>query len=180
MALHVLKSDSSAVFACVSAINQIKRDLAAALTKFHADITSKPAGGDFVRPTDESALTIVSANGDGTLATLRTLCAEIYFVYLAHLADDLAHKAADAPPALTQPTSTSTLAALQTFLNAVKADYNVHRASTTYHYTADATNTITSADGSDQATSDTLANEIKLDFNAHMAGAPASPSIKLI
>lgn len=180
MSLHVRKLKADVAFASVVAINAIKRDLATALAKSHADITSKPAGGDYTAPSAQSPLLVAAANGDGTLATLRVLALDLYNVYLAHLADDLAHKLADPAPALVKPTSADALATIQTFLNALKADYNTHIASTTYHYAADAANGIAAVDATNQATADTLANEIKADLNLHMALAPTSPSIKLV
>lgn len=182
MALHVRKLKGDLAFALAKAFNEFKKEVSLGLAsaKVHADITSKAAGGDWRGPNSASALTVTAANGAGTLAALRTLCLDIYNVYLAHLADDLAHKVADPAPVLVKPTSSSTLVDLQTFVNAVKADYNTHRASTTYHGVADGTNTITSADATDQASADTLANELKADLNLHMAAAMTSPSLKLL
>jgi hypothetical protein len=66
------------------------------------------------------------------------------------------------------------LATAITALNAIKGFYNTHRASTTYHYNADSTNTITSADATDQSSANTLANELKTDFTAHVTSGNVS------
>lgn len=119
---------------------------------------------------DACELTVQSANASD-LATSLTLANELKALYEFHLADDLAHKVADPAPALTIATD---LATAQTLANAIKSDYNTHRASTTYHYTADSTNTITSADATDQSSLNTLLNELKTDLGAHFIGAPTS------
>lgn len=126
------------------------------------------AGSSFHQDACELAIAAADAS---SLATSLVLANELMALYLFHLADDLAHKVADPAPALTKATD---LATAQTLANAIKSDYNTHRASTTYHYTADATNTITSADATDQSSLNTLLNELKADLTAHLAGAPTS------
>lgn len=154
----------------VVAFNALKREVAAAASKVHADVTSKD---DYTG----TAVAISAADGDGTIGVLLTLCADIKSVYETHLADAVGHKVADTAPALTAATN---LATAQTLLNAIKSDYNTHRASTTYHYTADSTNTISSADATDQASADTLANELKTDLNAHILAAFTTRSLKVV
>lgn len=156
--------------AVVDQFNALKREVAAAASKVHADVTSKDDDTG-------TAIQISAADGAGTLGPLLTLCAEIKLAYETHLADAVAHKIADPAPALTAATD---LTSAQTLLNAIKADYNTHRASTTYHYTADATYTITSADATDQASADTLANELKADLNSHISASFSTRSIKVI
>ena len=149
------------------AINALKTQIGAGAT-FHLD----------------AAETVVSAANASDLATSLTLANAIKRVYELHLESAsgleggvLAHKEADAAPALTTATD---LATAITLANAIKADYNTHRASTTYHYNADATNVVTSADATDQTSLNTLLNEIKTDLNAHMASAPSAPSLRLV
>lgn len=125
---------------------------------------------------DKSERTIGAADA-ADLATSLVLANDIKAIYEFHLADTLAHKAADAAPALVKATD---LASAETLANAIKADYNTHRASTTYHYNADATNTIASADASDQSSLNTLLNELKTDINAHMASGPAAASLRAV
>lgn len=156
--------------ASVAGFNALKRELAATASKVHADVTCKD-------DSTGTAIQITAADGSGTLGPLLTLCADIKLAYETHLADAVAHKTADAAPALTAATD---LTSAQTLLNAIKADYNTHRASTTYHYTADATYTITSADATNQASADTLANELKADLNSHISAAFATRSIKVV
>lgn len=162
--------DLLAVATCEQ-FNELKRELAATASKVHADVTA------LRDDTTGTALAISSADGAGTLGPLLTLCAEIKLVYETHLADAVAHKTADAAPALTAATD---LTSAQTLLNAIKADYNTHRASTTYHYTADGTNVTAAADATNQASADTLANELKVDLNAHILAAFSTRSIKAV
>lgn len=124
------------------------------------------AGSSFHMDACERAIAAANASD---LATSLVLANELKALYEFHLSDDLAHKVADPAPALTVATD---LATAQTLANAIKADYNVHRASTTYHYTADATNTIASADATDQSSLNTLLNELKTDIGAHLLGGP--------
>lgn len=119
---------------------------------------------------------VASANAS-SLATSLVLANDVMGTYLAHLADDLAHKVADAAPALVKA---SDLATAITLANAIKADYNTHIASTTYHYNADGTNGIAAADATDQSSLNTLLNELKTDFNAHMASGPSGKSVRLV
>jgi hypothetical protein len=177
MALHIRSLADDVLWALAEAHNLQQRDIATIRLLAHADVTSLPAGGDFRDPGAASPRLVTAANGDGTLATLLLLCADIKLVYEAHLADDLSHKAADPGPALVAATDLTTA---QTLLNAIKADYNTHRASTTYHYAADATNVTAAADATNQASADTLGNELKTDLNAHMQMAPLAPSIRLV
>jgi hypothetical protein len=65
-------------------------------------------------------------------------------------------------------------------LNELKTDYNLHRAQASVHPNNDAGNDITAADGSNQATSDTLADELKLDLNAHINAALVGQGVELV
>ncbi|HEU4615554.1 MAG TPA: hypothetical protein VFS15_25845 [Kofleriaceae bacterium] len=125
---------------------------------------------------DKSERTVTAADA-ADLATSLVLANDIKAIYEFHLADTLAHKAADAAPALTKATD---LASAETLANAIKADYNTHRASTTYHYNADATNAVASADATDQASLNTLLNEMKGDLNAHLASGPSAASLRAV
>lgn len=137
-----------------------------ASTAFHID---KGAIGNGAS-NGPGSCTITAANGDGTLPVLLTLTREIVAKVNAHAASTVAHKAADTDGlgAAATVASVVSLATAITALNAVKAAYNTHRASTTYHYNADSTNATAAADATNQASADTLANEIKTDFNAHV------------
>lgn len=82
---------------------------------------------------------------------------------------------ADASAALTVATA-SDLPTVLVRANACKAAYNTHIASAVSattgqgcHIAADAANAITSPDATDQATANTLLNELKTDFNLHRA-----------
>jgi len=177
MAVQVPKFGRVAAFLVVTQFNALKRELNSLLSspKAHADITSKASSVDPEAPT-ATANIVTAADGAGTPAGTIALANDILTKYFTHLADSVAHKIADPPPALVACTDLTTAIAL---LNAIKADYNTHRASTTYHYAADSTNSVATADATDQASADTLGNDIKAKFNAHIQLALATPSITL-
>lgn len=159
--MATLVRNTDPVLACVcTAHNQLKAQIGAG-SSFHLDASE----------------VAVSAANASSLATSLALAKQLRTVYLFHLADTLAHKVVDTPPALSEPTD---LATAITFANALKADYNTHRASTTYHHNADSTNAVSSSDASDQASLNTLLNEIKTDLAAHIASAPSAPSLRLV
>jgi hypothetical protein len=122
---------------------------------------------------------LVAGTTDGTLPTLIAVTREILACYLIHTRDtnprgatgSAAHKVVDETlsSAITVA-SIVDLATVYTALNAIATNKATHMASTTYHYTADAANAATSAAAATtQGTADTLATELKADFNAHIA-----------
>lgn len=177
MAITVRKLSDDIVFGIAAQWNTRSRDLATALSKPHADITSvsTTAAGDYKAPTSTPDI-IASANAS-SLGTSVTLVNEIKAVLNRHYADDLAHKATNTAISTADATD---LATGITLANAIKSSYETHRASTGKHYTADSTNTISSSDASDQSSLNTLLNELKTDLNAHIQTAPLSQSINLV
>lgn len=170
-----------------NAINDLKAFVMAQLRLAEADLVSiaadsvafaTPALADSGAHNDKSETTVAAANGDGTLATALTLVNELIGVYTFHMADVLAHKVTGV--ALASIVRATSLATAITRANDIKAKYETHRASTTYHYTADSSNTISASNATDQASLDTLLNELKGDFNLHMASGPTAKSIRLI
>jgi hypothetical protein len=133
-------------------------------------------GSNFHYDASETTVTAATASD---LPTSLALVNNLIGVARFHVADTVAHKAADATslPAIGAAVD---LASAITAANAIKAWYNTHRASTTYHATADATNATTSADATDQTSLNTLANELKTDMNAHMASAIAVASFRVV
>lgn len=127
---------------------------------------------------DASEITVGSADASD-LATSLTLVNELIAVARFHVADTVAHKAADATsmPAVGAAVD---LASAITAANALKAWYNTHRASTTYHANADSTNATAASNATDQSSLNTLANELKTDLNAHMATAIAAASFRIV
>lgn len=176
MGFQVRRGTDAVLAALVLAHNNTRRAAGVLGTFFHADVTSH-GGGDHRVPTATAA--IVTAANASSPETSLVLVNQLRQLWLQHRDDDLAHKVADALPALAADAATNEATAIA-LANEIKADYEAHRASTTYHYTADATNTIAAADASDQGTLNTLLNELKTDFNAHIASAPAGQSIKLL
>jgi hypothetical protein len=173
MAYMVNKKLDEVVYAAQKAIRDLRVNGIG--SSVHVDKTTLVMTGDHLNPTP-ATLTVSAANASD-LATLLTLCAQIRAVAIAHAKDANAHKVADSTFLAAIPAEPTDLATAITFLNAVKAAYGTHIASTTFHYTADATNTIVAANASDQATSQTLANELKTDVTAHIAAALAGHGV---
>ena len=130
----------------------------------------------------EGSLTFADLSGSDSAAQAAAVAAanEWMVKYLAHIADTIAHIAADAsPPSLTIATD---VASAVTLANAIKADYNTHIGDTGQHPNADATNTIASSDATNLATLQTLLNEAKntTGFNQHVASAPTVSSLRIV
>ncbi len=145
----------------VTAFNSLKAQIGAG-SAFHMDASER---------------TVTAANASN-LATSLALVNDLTQVYSFHAADTLGHKAAGNALAATTPCTT--LAQAITRANDIKAKFNLHGASTAQHYTADETNVTAATNASDQSSLNTLLNELKGDINAHMASAPASPSLRLV
>lgn len=167
-------------FALAQAHNATRFAEATAGTKIHAAKTSYAGTGSYRAPT-ATALTITASNAS-SLATSRTLAQNIYDVLFIHLADAAAHSAADTTNALTvaRPSDAATLAEIYAFLNNAKAKYEAHRVQSGIHATDDSTNTISASNATDQSSTNTLANELKTDINAHMADALGGYGIRVV
>lgn len=176
MAYTVRRGSDGVLAALVRAHNDTRRAVVG--TSFHADVTSDTSG-DFANPV-ATAATVTAANATN-LATSLTLVNDLRRRMLQHFGDALGHKVADtvATAAVTLPQATILDEAVA-LANQLKSVYNTHRASTTYHYTADSTNAVTADNADDQTTLNTLLNEMKGDFNAHIASAPAGQSINIV
>lgn len=133
------------------------------------------AGAFFHLDATEKVLSYSTLSGSDAAATAAALAAanNLMAIYLLHIADTLAHKAAWATPVLVKATS---LATAITLANAIKADHNNHIGDTSSHYNADATNTIAATDATTLASLQTMLNEFlnTTGLKQHMASAPAS------
>lgn len=169
-----------------AAINDLKAFVVAQLRLAIADVATIAGDSDVgVTPTfvalgahnDRSELVVTAADAS-SLDTSLVLCNQLLGVYQFHMADTYAHKVAGV--ALASYVPARTLAAAILRANDMKSKYNTHRASTTYHYTADGTNTISSADATDQTSLNTLLNELKADLNLHMASGAEAKSLRAV
>jgi len=123
-------------------------------------------GGDLVTAADAS-----------DLATLKTLTKDISDAQVLHGLDTGIHSAADAAmdePAefSSSPAEPADLAECQAILNEIKDNLTTHIANATPHRDVGGQGGVTPAgvtttDGSNQATNETLANAIKAAFNKH-------------
>jgi hypothetical protein len=178
MAIKIPRNSRSALAAIVTEINRM-RD-AAVGSNFHACATHG-ASLDTGATITASVLQVTAANGDGTLAKLLLLVNNIKNVLLIHFRDTLAHNTAVSTAGITALAAiadATDLATAQTLLNACKTQWGTHLAEAGVHFNNDATNTIAAANMSNQATGDTLANEMKTDINAHINGALAGNSFE--
>jgi hypothetical protein len=182
MALPVRKLALPLLFSLAYAFNALKKEVAAGIgsAKVHADVTSKPTTqtDDF---TAASTPDIAASANASNLATSVTLANEIKAIYNRHVADDLAHKVGTSPAIATADASVAgTVTTVIALVNATKAAFNTHIASTTYHYAADGTNSVATADATDQTSANALANALKTALNAHIQLGLATPSLKLL
>jgi len=175
MAYTVRKTELPMAHALVAAHNLAQE--AAVASYYHAD-TTQVSSGHYTAPV-VTADTINSANATN-LATSITLANDCKHTINRHFADTLAHDSAVSAQ-ITTADALTTLAQVEALAIAIKAAYNTHLSETDVHFTNDSTNTISAADpSSSQTNTDTLLNEIKGDFNAHVISAPAGAMIRLV
>ncbi len=152
--------------------------LAGVIAAAHNDIKAQ-LGPSSSYHLDKSERT-VTADDATDLASLLELANACAAVYAFHLADTLAHIAADDENVVTSPKATD-LASAITLGADLKTQYNNHRADTEFHYNADSTNVVTESSSiSSEEDAETLLNDIKAQLNAHMSSGPAAASIRLV
>lgn len=173
MAFIARKTPDTLVYSLVAAWNA--KQLASVASFFHADTTQVTTDTDYTNPT--VANDVISAANASDLATSITLVNALKLTINRHFADTRAHKVAFTAISTATATDLTTAIALG---NAIKSSYNTHIASTTYHYTADSTNSTAAANATDQSSLNTLLNELKADFNAHVISAPLGSMLYVV
>jgi len=127
----------------------------------------------------EVGLTFSTLSGSDAAATAAAIAAgnNVMVVYLAHIADTIAHIAAGVAPTLVLATDLTSLA---TLCEAIRTDYTAHIADTGMHPNADATNTIAAGTVTNLATAQTFLNEMlnTTALQAHIQNAPAVSSLR--
>jgi hypothetical protein len=127
------------------------------------------------------SLTFSTLSGSDAAATAAAIAAgnNLLVVYLAHVADTIAHIAAGTAPALVLATDLTSLA---TLCEDIRTDYTAHIADTALHPNADATNTIAAATVTNLATAQTFLNEMlnTTALQAHIASAIAVSSLRIV
>lgn len=122
--------------------------------------------------------TAIASDLDSAIALAKALI----YAYLRHVADTLAHAAADTTNDLDDGVAAEMAADVVDLnsaievANGIKAAYNAHRSQAGVHPTNDSGHAITSLDATDQGSLNTLLNELKTDLNAHMASGLSTPS----
>lgn len=174
---------TSLIYALVSAFNATRVAQARGSSYPHVTPTSTTDATDYRAPTN--AAYQVTAATASSLATLRTLCRDLYDVGVAHFADGgedaQAHDAADSTNTWgTKPATDASLSDLQTWLNARKTAWNAHLTQSGVHYASDVTNAVSTADASDQSTANALANALKDALNAHITLALPGFSLRIV
>lgn len=136
-----------------------------------------PASGAVHYDRGEYVVTVANAS---SLSTSVALVKALITAYNLHIADTLGHDAADTTNVLTATVASVVgLATAITAANELKAAYNAHRSESGVHATDDSGHAITSADATIQSELNTLANELKADFNLHIADGFAAPSWRM-
>jgi len=177
MALDVRKGSDGITAALVSQHNALLKKVASELTtEPHADVTSLTSG-DWTSP-EATPLVATSPTAD-TIGKVKTLANELKRIYNVHIADALAHDAADDENTVEDDDATDQTTA-NTLLNSLKAAYNAHLTESGVHYTNDTTNAVTADDADGLAKSETLANELKTKFNAHVQFAIGVSALNLV
>jgi len=118
---------------------------------------------------DDTVNVVTTANAVDTLEQCRVLANEIKADYNAHRVATAYHLVADATNVVdaADVAAAGTQAELNTLVNQIKAKFNPHRTQSGVHPYNDNLNIVTAADATDLASSITLANEEKADYNAH-------------
>lgn len=177
MAIEVRKGSDAVKAALVSQHNALLQKVAATLTtEPHADITSTTSG-DFSAPV-ATPLTVPTA-AVNTLPKVVARANVLKLYFNTHLADAVAHKAADATNPVTTADATDQGTA-NTLLNAIQSAFNAHLTQSGVHYTNDTTNPDSTTVASDLGTSETLATNLTTAFNAHIQMALGNLAVKLI
>ncbi len=169
----ITSPDATDLASAILLVNEIKDEINN--QDFHGDTTSLDIDARDPNNPTAAALQVTAADSDATLPVAITLVNQLQAVINLHFADDLSHDTAvsaqDATPVAVD------LATAQTLATALKAAFNTHLTEANVHFVDDATNTVTSADATNQATLDTLIDEMKADVNAHITGASAGDFI---
>jgi hypothetical protein len=148
-------------------------------TEFNAQKVLAGAGAHYHMDVGEQICVFATLSGTGAANEQLAIRAanQMKQVWVFHLADTLAHKAADTPPSLT---TANTLATAYTLANALKTDYNAHNNDTaTYHYNAD-TNDEGTTNATTLGTLQTLLNALKTKMNDHIINGETPASIRIV
>lgn len=116
------------------------------------------------------------ATADATaLASVKTLANALKADMNIHIASTSQHSAADATNTIgfTDLAGGDTQATTDTACNELKTDFNAHRSQSGVHPSNDGYHLVEAADASDEATSVTLINQIKLVYNQHIGDGRA-------
>jgi hypothetical protein len=117
---------------------------------------------------DATNVLVVSAAGIESLDSVLEAGDDLETKYTAHIAATANHVAADSTNGTTD---TSPIADVYVLLNELKTDYAAHRVLTaaSVHAGADSVDVVTAANATTKATSFALANDLKTQFNLHLA-----------
>lgn len=135
--------------------------------------------GDSVAPTLAAPTFPANSSSLATSIALANFCK---YVCLAHALDTCAHKVADT-------TNRATLFAISDAVdlasgilvgNGVKAFMNAHFTQAGVHVNNDSSNTVATANATDQTTLNTLLNVLKTNLGLHIAHAPGGECVLLV
>ncbi len=175
MAIQVNKA-GDIKYAVVASYNALRKTVAIAAEKYHADVTSRATAGDPSAPTAAAA---TCATADATNEpTSVALANALKALWNAHFADALAHLAADTANAVSTAAATD-YASAATLANALQTKYNAHLSQSGVHATTD-TNTDSTTTATTDATTRALLNALKAAYNIHVVHAPLGSSLALV
>ena len=148
---------------------------------FHADQTPQygAAATSGSPPLPNFVNLTVTAAAATTLPTTITLANQIRQVLNQHMADAVAHSAADTTNPVTAAVAVDQTT-VDTLLNACATAFNAHLTQSGVHINSDTVNTDSSTTASNLSTSETMANNLKAEINLHVASAPPGESVTVI
>lgn len=188
MALSVRNNVSELVLALVATANLNQDGYTDSLAKgyFHRDLTQTTSPSPILQGETITLTTVtVSAPTAVDLPSTLILTNQLFGVLNLHMADDQVHLIKDgynlSALAAFQQFPAVDLPSAVTLLNELKVVFNHHLTQSGVHQNNDNTNTCNTANATNLATSETLANALATDLNAHMASAPTgNPRIRIL
>lgn len=187
MAISSRNTDQELMLAIAKAHNALQDALSQSLSDgyFHRDLTQTTSSPIFTVGSIVVTPVVVSAANATSLPTSITLSNQLFGILNQHMSDGEAHLKSDGVNLQTldgyQTQLASNLSTVEVLLNALKVIYNKHLTQAGVHQNNDTTNTVSTANATDQTTANALANALKTALNAHMGSAPVGmPRINVV
>lgn len=162
----------------LSASGEAAKKLRDLLEGLREDIVSALAQDDLYHKTviDGCLITVADATNYATAKVLANAIKPLMNTHLASTGQLGVHRAASAAE-ITSPDAT-TDASARTLVHELKDDFNTHLIEAGTHVVNDATNTVVSADPSNEGETVACVNEVKLNYNAHVVVSLSSMTVE--